>query len=269
MDPAVSHGEGLGRRMLGGAGALSLTPYRVDVAATIPVVSHRLSDGGRLIVVCPAADAQFYGDAEVRVDGVKKAPELAADITVAGLHALGRVEWLPIHDDSVDADASLAGLGFHPSTTGSYALGVVELDRAYLHGPCGVVKLPVDELHPHPGDVELASREFDARDEVGRLSQDQLRQLLSDALVGLVDGFRCSEFELDPSAALHAGEALGDEVWVSDIDVAGLMLSTIYGARLTSVFIDFPEEIREFSDLVGAVSALAATASARHASPRI
>lgn len=163
----------------------------------------------------------------------------------------------------------MAGLGFHPSTPGSYALGVVELDRAYLHGPCGVVKLPVDEVRPHPGDLELTSREFDARDEIGRLSQDQLRQLLSDALVGFVDGFRCSEFELDPSAALHAGEALGDEVWASDIDVAGLMLSTIYDTRLTSVFIDFPEEIREFSDLVGAVSALAATTSARHASPRI
>lgn len=93
--------------------------------------------------------------------------------------------------------------------------------------------------------------------------------MLSDALVGFVDGFRCSEFELDPSAAPHASGALGDEVWVSDIDVAGLMLSTIYGTRLTSVFIEFPEEIREFSDLVGAVSALAATTSARHASPRI
>lgn len=269
MDPAVSHSEGLGRRMLGGAGALSLTPYRADVAATIPVVSHRLSDGGRLIVVCPAAEAQFYGDAEVRVDGVKKAPELAADITVAGLHALGRVEWLPIRDDSVDADASLASLGFHPSAPGTYALGVVELDRAYLHGPCGVVKLPVDELRPHPGDLELTLREFDARDGVGRLSQDQLRQLLSAALVGFVDGFRCSEFGMDPSAALHAGEALGDDVWVSDIDVNGLMLSTIYGNRLTSVFVDFPAPIREFSDLAEAVSALAARTSARHASPRI
>lgn len=74
---------------------------------------------------------------------------------------------------------------------------------------------------------------------------------------------------MDPSAALHAGEALGDDVWVSDIDVNGVMLSTIYGNRLTSVFVDFPAPIREFSDLAGAVTALAARTSARHASPRI
>lgn len=269
MDFAVSHGEGLGRRILGGAGALSLAPYRADVAATIPVVSHRLSDGGRLIVVCPATDAEFFGDAEVRVDGVKKAPELSADITVAGLHALGKVQWLTIRDDSDDAGSSLENLGLHANSTGSYALGVVELEKAYVHGPCGVVKLPVDELRPHREDVELAAREIDARDEVGRLSQMQLGQLLSDVLVGFVPGFRCSEFEMDPSAALHAGEALGDDVWVSDIDANGLMLSTIYENRLTSAFVDFPAPIREFSDLAGAVTALAARTSARHASPRI
>ena len=215
------------------------------------------------------------------LDGVDGARGVGIDVSVPAAKHLAKchprvgavvadaLALLPIRDNSVDADASLASLGFYPSAPGSYALGVVELERAYVHGPCGVAKLPVDELRPHPGDVDLASREFDARDEVGRLSQEQLRQLLSDALVGFVDGFRCSEFELAPSAALHAGEALGDGVWVSDIDVAGLMLSTIYNTRLTSVFIEFPEEIREFSDLAGAISALAATTSARHASPRI
>ncbi|MFD5869125.1 hypothetical protein ACFWGD_11040 [Corynebacterium sp. NPDC060344] len=250
MDSAVSHGQGLGRRILGGAGALSLAPYRADATATIPVVSHRLSDGGRLIVVCPAADAVFFGDADVRIDGVKKAPEVSADITVAGLHALGKVRWLSSED-------------------GMYALGVVELEKALVHGPSGVVKLPVDELRPVREEVELAAREVDARDVVGNLSQAQLGLLLSDALVGFIPGFRCSEFELDASAAMHAGDAMGGDVWVADIDTSGLMLSTVYGNRLTSVFVYFPEAIRDFSDLAGAVSALAARTSARHASPRI
>lgn len=273
MEPALSHGKGLGRRILGGAGALSLAPYRADATATIPVVAHRLSDGGRLIVVCPTADAAFFGDAEVRIDGVKKAPELSADITVAGLHALGAVRWLPVGDagteSGVGSGADVSDLEFPASSAEPYVMGVVQLEKVLVHGPCGVVKLPVDELRPVHRETELAARELDARDLVGRLSPEQLGQLLSDALVGFIPGFRCSEFEMDASAALHACEAMGGGVWVSDIDTHGLMLSTLYGNRLTSVFVYFPEPIRGFSDLAGAVSSLSDRTSARHASPRI
>ncbi|WP_295629330.1 hypothetical protein [uncultured Corynebacterium sp.] len=286
MDPAVAHGESLGRRMLGGAGVLSLTPYRADATATIPVMSHQLSDGGRLLVVCPAADAAFFGDTEVRVDGVKKAPELAADITVAGLHGLGEVRWLTIGDGAEvgaaaataadtdtgsgpDAASSVADLSLEGNSAGLYAMGIVQLEKALVHGPYGVVKLRMDELRPLREESALASREVDARDIVGRLSQQRLGQLLSDVLVGFAPGFRCSEFEMEPSAALHARDAVGGDVWIADIDTTGLILSTMYGSRLTSVFVAFPEPVREFSDLARAVSALADLTSARHASPRI
>lgn len=263
MDRHTMYSESLAGRILGGTGALSLVPYRVDPSAIVPVVGHLTDAYGRLLVLCPADEAEYIGSTQVRVDGTKKAPELSIDITVASLHALGRVEWL---DDSDPAFAH-----FPLADSGAFAVGAVTMEKVLLHGPCGVVKLDPRALPAVSPSHPLVTDEFEARDIVGMLSPEQLHAMLSDALVGFIPGFRCSEFEAMESAA--AGDAAaaqsGAAIWVADVDPAGLTLATLYGRRITSVFVDFAEPAATIPDLARAVGALAARTSARHASPRI
>src|SRR5699024_1826647 len=157
---------------------------------------------------------------------------------------------------------------------------------------CGVVKLDPRALPAMPARHPLIADEVEARDVVGALYPGQLRALLSDVLVGFIPGFRCSEFEAReagaPAAASAAGAPAtrapagapaadgataravsGANIWVADVDPAGLTLATLYGSRITSVFVDFAEPAATISDLARAVDALAARTSARHASPRI
>lgn len=263
MDRHSMYSESLAGRILGGAGALTLAPYRVDPSAIVPVVAHLTDAHGRLLVLCPADEAEYIGATEARVDGTKKAPELSIDITVASLHALGHVEWLDVTDP--------AFAHFPLADTGAFAVGVVTMEKVLLHGPCGVVKLDPHTLPAVPAHHPLIADEFEARDVVGMLSPGQLRALLSDALVGFIPGFRCSEFEAMESAADGAAACAhaGSNMWVADVDPAGLTLASLYGSRVTSVFVDFAEPVSTISDLVRAVDALAARTSARHASPRI
>lgn len=260
MDRRTQYSRSLGNRILHGAGALSLNPYRVDRTAIIPSVAHRRADDGRLLVMCPAAEALFLGDAEVRVDGTKKAPEALVDITVATFHGLGHVTWLE-HDDAV---ISRSGFGPVPD---AFIVGAVELDRLYVHGPCGVTKL--DGRLPDVPEWTI-NGELEARDLVGTLSPSELSALLSDVLVEFAPGFPCSEFEVAPHAAAAAAEAGATErTWVADIDAGGVVLATMHHNRLTSVFAEFPAEAADLSDLAGTIADLAAHASVRHASPRI
>lgn len=275
MDRHTMYSESLAGRILGGSGALALVPYRIDPSAMVPVVAHLTDSAGRLLVLCPTDEAEYIGATEVRIDGTKKAPELSIDITVASLHALGRVEWL---------DAADPAFGLFPlADAGAFTVGAVTMEKVLVHGPCGVVKLDPRALPAMPARHPLIADEVEARDVVGALYPGQLRALLSDVLVGFIPGFRCSEFEAReagaPAGASAAGAPAADgataravsgaNIWVADVDPAGLTLATLYGSRITSVFVDFAEPAATISDLARAVDALAARTSARHASPRI
>ena len=283
MDRHTMYSESLAGRILGGSGALALVPYRIDPSAMVPVVAHLTDSAGRLLVLCPTDEAEYIGATEVRIDGTKKAPELSIDITVASLHALGRVEWL---------DAADPAFGLFPlADAGAFTVGAVTMEKVLVHGPCGVVKLDPRALPAMPARHPLIADEVEARDVVGVLSPGQLRALLSDVLVGFIPGFRCSEFEAREAGApagapagasatrAPAGASAADgataravsgaNIWVADVDPAGLTLATLYGSRITSVFVDFAEPAATISDLARAVDALAARTSARHASPRI
>lgn len=274
MDERTEYGTSLGCRILAGAGALTLAPFRVDPTAIIPALAHRVDERGRLLVMCPAADAEFVGDAEVRLDGTKKAPELFIDITVASLHGLGRVTWLDAADvtpAATDTTTATATAPFGPVPE-SCVIGVVELDKVLLHGPCGVATLDPHTIAAAASTAHrpFADHEFDARDIVGRLTPGQLSALLSDVLVERVPGFPCSEFEIRERVAAAAVQATpGSAPWIADVDPAGITLATMHHNRLTSVFVNFPEPVHTLDDLAGAVAALAARTSARHASPRI
>lgn len=258
MVNSKAYGDSLARRILTGAGALSLVPYRVDSLMSVEVLAHGVDEHGRLLAVCSAAEAALMGATEVRVDGLKKALEFDVDITVASVHALARVEWL-----DVEEGARFLGVEMGPALR----VGVLTTETVIVHGPHGVTRtapadilgLCADSLHHG----ELDSRALDARDEVTRLSDRQLSTLLSNALVGMGPGVLLSERDL-------AGYApCGDRLWIVDIDPLGVVLLKVVDGRMTTVLVTFPEPVHTISDLAGAVNALASYTSVRHASPRI
>lgn len=251
----TTYGKNLARRIITGAGALTLVPYRVDPGMAVSVLAHGLDDRGRFVVVCSAEDAENMGDAEIRLDGVKKALEFVVDITVASLHALARVEWQ-------DASKNEPTLGFIPGP--HLRVGVIEVDTILLHGPHGVTKCDARELLATAEASELTTRELDARDEIARLSDVQLSTLLSGALVGMAPGVLLSEGE-------HGGcsSPAGDNLWVVDVDHSGIALLKMIDGRMTTVLVAFPKPVMTIADLAGAVDALAVHTSVRHASPRI
>lgn len=255
MISKTTYGENLARRIITGAGALTLVPYRLDPTMAVPALAHGLDDNGRFVVICSAEDAEFMGDAEIRLDGVKKALEFSVDITVASLHALARVEW----QDSADTPTTL---GFEPGP--HLRVGVIEVETVLLHGPHGVTKCEAEELLATAESSELTTREIDARDEIARLSDVQLSTLLSGALVGMAPGFLLSESELGGCSS-----PAGDNLWVVDVDHSGVALLKMIDGRMTTVLVTFPEPVMTIADLAGAVDALAIHTSVRHASPRI
>ncbi|MDO5670238.1 MAG: hypothetical protein Q4G50_09560 [Corynebacterium sp.] len=254
MASPSAYGDNLARRILTGAGALTLVPYRVDPLLHVEVLAHGVDALGRLLVIVPASDAALMGASEVRVDGVKKALEFDADITVASLHALAQLTWLPVEEGS-----EVLGLTLGPHL----ALGHLETESVLVHGPNGVTRTSPQQLLAHDRPHELTSRELDARDEVTRLSDSQLSTLHSNALVGMGPGMLLSERDLagcTPS---------GDRLWIVDVDHSGIVLLKLVDARLTTVLVSFPEQVDTITDLAGAVDALATYTSVRHASPRI
>lgn len=255
MTSTSAYGENLARRIITGAGAVSLVPYRVDSLMSVEVLAHGVDDRGRFLVICSTADAELMGATEVRVDGVKKALEFDVDITVASLHALATVRWLDVADG-----AEVLGVTVRPHLS----VGVLDPESILVHGPDGVTKTaPETLLGAGPTSRELSTRELDARDEIARLSDNQLSTLLSNALVGMGPGVLLSEND-------HAGcGPTDDKLWVVDVDHSGVVLLKLVDARLTTVLVTFPEPVDTIADLARAVDALAAYTSVRHASPRI
>lgn len=254
MASKSAYGENLACRILTGAGALTLVPYRVDSLRSVEVLTHGVDEHGRLLVICSAADAAYMGATDVRVDGQKKALEFDVDITVASLHALARVWWLPLA-----AGTEVLGVTVGPHLK----VGVLEADSVLLHGPNGVTKGSPDRLLAGHRPHELTTRELDARDEVSRLSERQLSTLLSSALVGMGPGILLTERDH------HGCGHRRDKLWIVDVDHSGVVLLKLVDARLTTVLVTFPEPVHTIADLAGAVDALAAYTSVRHASPRI
>lgn len=254
MASKSAYGENIARRILTGAGALTLVPYRVDSLRSVEVFTHGVDEHGRILVICSAADADYMGATEVRVDGRKKALEFDVDITVASLHALARVWWLPL-----EAGTTVLGVTVGPHLR----VGVLEAESVILHGPNGVTKSSPELLLAGHRPHELTSRELDARDEVARLSDNQLSSLLSNALVEMGPGILLTERD-------HHGCGMADDrLWIVDVDHSGVVLLKLVDNRLTTVLVTFPEPVHSIADLASAVDALAAYTSVRHASPRI
>lgn len=254
MSVNTTYGESLARRILSGAGALNLVPYRAYPHMTVPVLAHGVDNRGRFLVTCPAGPVDYLGGTEVRVDAVKKALEFNVDITVASLHALGRVRW-------AGDEECASTLGVVPAP--QHRVGVVELEKIILHGPHGVTKCDAAELLAGVRGSEIVDRELDAREQIARLSGNQLSTLLSGALVGMAPGHLLSEMKV------HSCTPMGEHLWVVDIDSTGVVLVKKVDGRITTVLVTFPEPVDTIADLAGAVESLATHTSVRHASPRI
>lgn len=247
MITTTTYAESLARRILAGAGGLSLVPYRLDPNTHLSVLAHGLDTYGRFVVAVPAADAELVGDGEVRVDGVKKALEFDVDITVASLHALAHVSW-------VEAGESVPGFDYEPSP--HLRFGVVEMDTFYVRGPHGTTKCEFEEIVVGAEDVSALGG-IDAREQADRLTVDQLAQLLEGVSYGIQPGFIIADRE-QPVCGTHR-----HQMWVADIDTHGVVLLYAGDNRTTTALVSFPEPVSSIPDLAQAFGALATQTSVR------
>lgn len=249
MITTTTYAESLARRILAGAGGLSLVPYQLDPNSHVPVLAHGLDAYGRFVVATTAEDAGYMGDTRVRVDGIKKALEFDVDITVASLHALGSISWLA-------ADDFVPGFDYEPSSP--LRFGVIELDTVYIHGPHGTTKLDFEELLPGIDTEGLSDLNgLEAREQVDRLSPSQLGELMDGVVFGVQPGFILADRE-QPVCDTHR-----QRVWIADIDTHGVVLLHAGDNRTTAALVSFPAPVGSTSDLAAALDALAAHTSVR------
>lgn len=255
MASTITYAENTARRILSGTGALTLVPYRVDPARSVPALGHGVDEQGRIIVVCAADEAECMGDTPVRVDGVKKGLEVDVDIVVASIHALGLVTWCA-------PGVEIPGLGIEASPY--LRFGIVEAETLFIRTPNGITRCEVADLwlgEMIPG--EITHRELDVRDEVVRLSERQLAGLVTGVLVGMIPGVVLSDREQQVCPGARHRLA------VADVDRLGLVVMETTDTRVTAVLARFPHPVSTLESLAGAVDALAAQTSVRDASPRI
>lgn len=241
MTITATYAKNLTRRILAGSGAMTLVPYRIDPTRQVPVVLHGVDAAGRIIVVCHSDDAQDLPDAEVRVDCVKKALELSTNITVASLHGLGQLTWLP-------AGEAVAGLGLDPAP--HLRFGVVELEQAHLHWPCGATMVRIAELGTLSNE-KVADSEWEIRDALDSLGSTRLASLHTEVLTGLADGEVLNDRE---QTLCHQHR---HNVWVGDVDEQGVMLIGSGTERISVTFVRFPERAASAEGIPAAVASLA------------
>lgn len=241
MTITATYAKNLTRRILNGSGSVSLVPYRLDPARSIPVVLHGTDAAGRLIVVCHTDESCWLPNSEVRVDGVKKALELTTNITVASLHGTGRLTWLP-------AGEAVEGLGLDPAP--HLRFGVVDLEQVHLHWPCGATVVRMAELGDLADDGP-AIDELEVRGHLDALGERRLASLHAEVLTGLTDG------EVLDDRKLALCESHRDRVWVGDVDGQGVMLIGAGTERISVTFVRFPRPADSPEDVAAAVAALA------------
>jgi len=255
MASTITYAENTARRILSGTGALALVPYRVDPARSVPALGHGVNEQGRIIVVCTADEAERMGDTPVRIDGVKKGMEVDVDIIAASIHALGLVTWC-------EPDIEIPGLGIEASPY--LRFGIVDTETLFIRTPhgttrCEVADLWLGEMVPD----EITRREFDARDEITRLTDRQLAGLVTGVFVGMIPGVVLSDQEQPMCAGLQHRLA------VVDVDRSGIVVMETTDVRVITVLVRFPHPVSTLEGLARAVDALAAQTSVRDASPRI
>ncbi len=243
----TSYAENLARRILAGAGGLSLVPYQIDPEAHVSVLAHGIDAHGRVIVMCTADEAEYMGNVAVRVDSVKKALEFDVDITVASLHALANIVWL---------EPGEAVEGFAYESAPHLRFGVLELETIYVRDPHGTTKCDFADLVDGGGGSAASFSELDAREEIDRLSPAQLSGLVAGVSMGVLPGFVLADREL-PLCASHR-----NSMWVADIDRHGVVLFEAGESHTTTALIRFPEQVDSLVDLARAVDALADQVSA-------
>ncbi|HZK32826.1 MAG TPA: hypothetical protein VFC72_07965 [Corynebacterium sp.] len=249
MATTTTYAASLARRILAGAGALSLVPYAIDPDSYLSVLAHGVDEQGRFIVAVTAREAEQTGDAPVRIDGIKKALELDVDILIASIHALAQVTWLEVGE-------AAPGFGLAPSA--EIRLGVLEADTLYVRAPHGTTRCEFAEVLAGADLLEVdALNGLDAREQVARLSDSQLSELLDGVAAGTVSGQLLSEHSR-PVCAAHR-----DRIWVADIDARGLVLLHAGAEQTTTTLLHFAEPVSSLPDLAWALNTLAFQTSAR------
>lgn len=64
--------QSLTRRILGGAGTLSLVPLDIDSTVSIAVAAHGFDHHGQMVIACHVDDVACLVDGRVRLDGIKR-----------------------------------------------------------------------------------------------------------------------------------------------------------------------------------------------------
>ncbi|MDK8846550.1 hypothetical protein QP888_08620 [Corynebacterium sp. MSK297] len=235
--------QSLTRRILGGAGTLSLIPLDMDATASIAVAAHGFDHHGQMIIACHVDDVACLSDGRARLDGIKKALEFSTDITIASLHAVAEVEW---------QDGWYAAQDLVEEPTPFLRFGIVTLDHAHLHWPCGASLVRMAELQE--GAVQHTAEridEFAAREVLDGVGKRRLATLHEEVMAGVTAGLVLSD-RTQPMCPHWNGQ-----VWVADVNECGFMLIAAGDDRMSVTMVGFASPAESLVNFESAVKALA------------
>ena len=238
--------QSLTRRILGGAGTLSLVPLDMDATVSIAVAAHGFDHHGQMVIACHIDDVACLVNSRVRLDGIKKAPEISTDITIASLHAVAEVEW---------QDGWYAPQDLVEEPTPFLRFGIVTLDHAHLHWPCGASLIRMAELQQDNGQQAISRHrqldEFAAREVLDGIGKRRLATLHEEVMAGVTDGLVLSD-RTQPMCPHWNGQ-----VWVADVNECGFMLIATSDDRMSVTMVGFAGPAEDLGNFETAVKAVA------------
>ncbi|GAB3814157.1 hypothetical protein GCM10028820_09650 [Tessaracoccus terricola] len=245
-------------RLLGGSGRAELFVFRAEPQYSIEVLAHGTLPDGTFVVAAAGGGHDAGGDEalDVRLDVEKDAPEPALRIRAATMHALGRLRWV---DEEYLARPEVSGHlpGMVAALAGKpgVRIGAVDVVRVLLHDCAGIIPLTWRELReeglsaPFPQFMD----ELSGAEAVSALTAAQWVEIIQSVLTGRIPGEELTRWDL-PTVCSHT---IGT-VRCVDVDSTGVTVMHFTAMEATTVYVPFPEPVRDVAGVRTGLEALLA-----------
>lgn len=234
------------RRLLAGAGLVSLVAYREDPQEQLPVLAHGMTDlGAWLVVLGPVGAASRAEDEalDVRIQIDQMGAPADIRVQVASLHALGGLHVLsPDAAHHAVTEHALSDEVAAAAAAPGARVAMVQTDSVLIHAREDVDKLRWDQLI-HEAAWPLGIAEWHAVDVGAQLEHDVVARLVE----GLARGVRRGILGRPLPAPPQLGRE--DRHVLLDTDAEGCTWLVREGDQVRTAFVAFDRPVGDVADL--------------------
>ncbi|GAB3189845.1 hypothetical protein [Nesterenkonia suensis] len=247
------------RRLIRGAGGLSMVAYRERPEREMPVLAHGVTAQGQWLAVLPGSEARPGAErTEVRLQIDQMGAPAGVRVQIASLHALGTVRLVTGTETEALIREGLAGPVALAAEVPGARVALVEAETVLLHAREDVEKLSLAEIDAARA-FPAGLQEWHALEAVAQLRESTVHQLIQDLVHGARRGILGR-----PVTVPQEHPRIGSRLELLDVDAEGCMWLLPEGHQVRTVFIAFEQPISDEAQLAAALHQWQSAPSADH-----